>query len=423
MRVWMCVVALAAWGCDDGETGGAGGGVVDGGGVGGEGGQGGVGGEGGAGGEGGTGEGGAGGEGGTGEGGAGGTGEGGAGGGECAGANPQGCFGPEDCDSTEICDPAPDECVPTACECMDGEWVCTPDCGGGQCREPAACEGENPGGDQLPGCASDDDCAPGDVCDSAECLPVPCTCEDGEWLCPNLCGGQCVPEGACPGDNPGGTGEGICRIDADCGGGGWTCDLEACAQLPCDCVAGEWQCPDACGGLCVPPAACDGPNPAGCADDTGCAADEACLVDGEQCLSSFCECVDGNWACDDDCGGGRCVPAPECEGPNPQGCQFDFDCADVGGFCNIEACSPSVCECTFDGWACSDDCIGTCQVAGGGCDDPNPQGCANITDCGPGEDCVVDEDVCLSSGCVCDEEAGQWACLPDCGGGRCVAVE
>jgi hypothetical protein len=51
-------------------------------------------------------------------------------------------------------------------------------------------------------------------------------------------------------------------------------------------------------------------------------------------------------------------------------------------------------------------------------DGPNPQGCVG-TGCGDGEYCETNLEICVSSGCVCDEGSGSWACLPDCGGGIC----
>ncbi|MGK0357925.1 MAG: hypothetical protein ACI9U2_000208 [Bradymonadia bacterium] len=448
MRVWMSVVlAMSCWACDaedgdgavgqvDGGGAGAAGGEGGAGAMGGEGGAGAMGGEGGAGamgGEGGAGamggEGGAGamgGEGGAGamggEGGAGAMGGEGGGGGECDGPNPQGCFDGGDCESQEVCDLDVDACIPTACECDEtGEWTCTPDCGGGRCVEVVACDGENPGGANAPGCVADADCAEGDVCDASDCEPVPCDCVDGEWACINACGGQCAPAGQCAGENPGGDETGGCVRDADCADGE-QCDMSECLPLPCACVDGEWLCSDGCAGACLAPAACVGPNPAGCADDTGCAPDQACLHDGDACIPSNCECDDGDWLCDPDCGGGQCVAAPECEGPSPVGCAFDADCGADELCLQDGACRPSSCECGFGGWVCTEDCAGggLCQRVNGECAGPNPAGCANPTDCGADEACVVDEDVCRSSGCQCDAESGQWLCLRDCGGGACL---
>jgi hypothetical protein len=60
--------------------------------------------------------------------------------------------------------------------------------------------------------------------------------------------------------------------------------------------------------------ACATPNPAGC-KVTGCPSGKSCVAQG--CTSSGCICdaATGDWACDDDCGGGICVqagpPVPE----------------------------------------------------------------------------------------------------------------
>jgi hypothetical protein len=57
--------------------------------------------------------------------------------------------------------------------------------------------------------------------------------------------------------------------------------------------------------------ACEGPNPAGCAANA-CPPNAVCDTT-IGCLPSQCDCVDGQWACTDDCGGGVCVPVgPEC---------------------------------------------------------------------------------------------------------------
>ncbi len=50
---------------------------------------------------------------------------------------------------------------------------------------------------------------------------------------------------------------------------------------------------------------CDTPNPQGCVS-TGCNAGLTCDIN-VGCYSSSCTCSDGNWVCDPDCGGGKCV--------------------------------------------------------------------------------------------------------------------
>jgi hypothetical protein len=64
---------------------------------------------------------------------------------------------------------------------------------------------------------------------------------------------------------------------------------------------------------------------------------------------------------------------------------------------------------------------GTGGDPGTPCEGPNPQGCVG-TGCGEGEYCELNVDACISSGCVCDEGNGAWACLPDCGGGICLPL-
>ena len=55
------------------------------------------------------------------------------------------------------------------------------------------------------------------------------------------------------------------------------------------------------------------------------------------------------------------------------------------------------------------------------CVGENPEGCVNAG-CPEGQFCEFNVDACVSSGCVCDEAAGQWNCLPDCGGGLCMPL-
>lgn len=55
------------------------------------------------------------------------------------------------------------------------------------------------------------------------------------------------------------------------------------------------------------------------------------------------------------------------------------------------------------------------------CADFQPPGCME-SGCGEGEQCVVLEDECVSSGCLCEPATGEVVCTPDCNGGSCVKV-
>ncbi|MEM6991328.1 MAG: hypothetical protein AAF721_12540 [Myxococcota bacterium] len=198
------------------------------------------------------------------------------------------------------------------------------------------------------------------------------------------------------------------------------CD-DACADFG-DCCADK---ADVCDASEI---TCEGPNPAGCVE-TGCDADEVCATDTEQCVSSACECdaSTGQWQCTPDCGGGVCVPDDggdqACEGENPAGCA-ENGCGD-GEECvtDVGGCVPSACSC--DGstgtWLCTADCSGGVCVpaANEACEDENPAGCVS-TGCGAGQTCTTETDACTPSVCSCNEAAGTWDCTPDCGGGECV---
>jgi hypothetical protein len=156
------------------------------------------------------------------------------------------------CPEGQRCAVLPDSCVPSACGCDAGQWLCTADCGGGSCVPdvpPPACMGENPQGCLNDGCPAGQQCVFGDECTSSSCR---CDEQTGQWLCTRDCGG------------------GVCRP----------------VEGPC------------------------GPNPAGCAQ-TGCADGEACQVNDGECRPSACECdpATGRWGCTRDCNGGSCVPA------------------------------------------------------------------------------------------------------------------
>ncbi|MEZ4472441.1 MAG: hypothetical protein R3F60_16930 [bacterium] len=169
---------------------------------------------------------------------------------------------------------------------------------------------------------------------------------------------------------------------------------------------------------------CSTPNPAGCRQ-TGCPVGQACEVLPDDCIASSCQCdpVNDVWGCTEDCGGGRCVPAHACEGPNPQGCFGDGSGCAPGEVCQAlpDDCRPSGCGCDAETgtWICTADCGGgTCVAGPMGCEGPSPAGCRQ-TGCPAGQACEVLPNDCRPSSCMCTD-AGQWACTRDCGGGTCV---
>lgn len=154
----------------------------------------------------------------------------------CDEPNPAGCTSDDECGDGESCVTDTEACIPSACSCEGGSWLCTADCSGGVCEPDAepTCEDPNPAG-----CGSDDECGDGEVCvvDPNECISSACDCEGGVWQCtPDCNGGVCEPESAdaCAGPNPADT----CQSESDCIPSG------------CDCADGVWQCtPDCSGGL------------------------------------------------------------------------------------------------------------------------------------------------------------------------------
>ncbi len=165
------------------------------------------------------------------------------------------------------------------------------------------------------------------------------------------------------------------------------------------------------------PSDCDGPNPAGCVVNA-CPPDQVCDTN-VGCTPSSCACSNGEWACDDDCGGGTCVPiGAGCEGPNPAGC-VSTGCA-AGEVCDTElGCTPSGCSCdaSSGSWGCTADCGGgICIPDPQGCMDPYPGGCFE-TGCPLDQMCLMTSGVCVPSVCECVN--GGWSCTDDCGGGVC----
>ena len=115
------------------------------------------------------------------------------------------------------------------------------------------------------------------------------------------------------------------------------------------------------------PLECDGPNPQGCVS-TGCPDEQVCVVLDDDCIPSGCFCDEeiGDWACDDDCGGGRCVEPVTCRPPNPAGCTQEGCPGDLICVRDEDVCAPTSCECDplSGAWSCEDDCDG-----GGSCED------------------------------------------------------
>ncbi|RDV37605.1 hypothetical protein DV096_13965 [Bradymonadaceae bacterium TMQ3] len=228
----------------------------------------------------------------------------------CTEPDPTGCTDDDQCPGDQFCARGEDVCQPSSCICSEeGVWFCSEDCGGGECRDPEArCEEPNPAGCQdHEACASNELCVP----DEAQCTPTECVCtEEGEWFCNRDCSGKvCKPaDEACQGPNPEG-----CTQNSDCGAADLRCDIddEVCIPTGCSCQGGEWVCDEECGGgVCervLNGISCDlFENPQGCTPGS-CSAGKECVIDPEVCISSYCVCTElGEWACVDDCAGGEC---------------------------------------------------------------------------------------------------------------------
>ena len=117
---------------------------------------------------------------------------------ECPGPNPAGCVS-TGCADGFFCntDPAAG-CAPSGCACdtSTGSWGCTADCNGGICEPPAqGCPGPNPVGCLSPDAAP---CPEGQYCSTGPdtCASGACDCDEGTgmWLCtPDCGGGECRP--------------------------------------------------------------------------------------------------------------------------------------------------------------------------------------------------------------------------------------
>jgi hypothetical protein len=112
---------------------------------------------------------------------------------ECEGPAPGGCPA-RSCPDGQSCQLASGVCVPSRCDCVNGQWSCTRDCGGGRCVDTPSCTTPDPSG-----CENDDDCSPNEACEPPTltiCIPIDCACSPmgGEWQCREECsGGVCVP--------------------------------------------------------------------------------------------------------------------------------------------------------------------------------------------------------------------------------------
>lgn len=279
------------------------------------------------------------------------------------------------CGEGEECAVVPDQCQSSSCACMDGVWACTADCGEARAcqpvEEPQACTTPKPTTQE---CTVDADCGAEQFCAISAldvCVPTSCECSQGDWVCTDDCGraNECqdaTPQ-TCSGPDPSIQ---ECAVDADCAGAQVCVPSgdDGCAPSACSCMDGQWVCTADCGEI----RECRDPAPEVCGDqDPGqpfCnAVPMPCPVGQER------EAKDGCWGecvLEDTCES----PIEMCNGqrdPTYQECDVDADCGQ-GGTCEIGAqavCIPSSCSCDPDvGWTvCTDDCN-----APRACSYPNP---------------------------------------------------
>lgn len=170
-------------------------------------------------------------------------------------------------------------------------------------------------------------------------------------------------------------------------------------------------------------AQCSTPNPAGCTQE-GCPEGYLCLPNFEECAPSECQCIDGNWGCTRDCGGGgTCAPEPEplCPDTAPvcgvDGQTWADRCAAESN--GVEVFGQGTCEalcavigpcmedpvCGADGrtWSCAQEaiCAGTGVLHRGACE----QVCGADEDCDPGSFCDLRDNTCTTACELCD---GAW---------------
>lgn len=300
-------------------------------------------------------------------------------------------------------------CTPSSCSCEaeTGAWICTEDCGGGECVRA-------PGG----ACRDDADCPFGaQWCEDGVCQE----CNNDSVLCDIDCGdaGLLVRNGCHPcacAETPecGRAPRTGCNADTDCGPAeecvphvATVCIPSACA---CDEESGIWVCTGDCSlGLCRPRSAepCGTPNPAGCAGP-GCDAGFECRTfPAAPCIPSSCVCDEPSrtWACTDDCGGGVCVPS------EAWACATDADCVAGATWCEEGLCE----TCDNSGYVCRIACPeGTALVERNGC-----RPCA----CEPVNECVSDGECRPWQRCEPGPECLSWCPVGDptcCYGNRCV---
>ena len=220
--------------------------------------------------------------------------------------------------------------------------------GAGACATPNPAEGCSAGS-----------CPTGYVCDTSACRPSSCSCDpkDG-WVCTADCGqgGACVLEktNKCEGPDP----SAPCDAKECEKTPGFACQPDNCKPSTCSCGDNGWQCTADCGQgtSCRKVEKCTGPDPSAPCDPVECSKSQGFACQPDNCKPSICSCGPNGWECTADCGQGTsCVEITQCQGPDPS-----VDCkpggCEPGYSCEADACKPSSCGCTKQGWVCDTSC-------------------------------------------------------------------
>ncbi|MBM4371770.1 MAG: hypothetical protein FJ098_08955 [Deltaproteobacteria bacterium] len=298
--------------------------------------------------------------------------------GQCMPLPDPGCFSDADCAPGEICE-FPYGGVPLPCIPEDE------DCGVSDQAIYGICV---PG--PLPGCFSDADCAPGEICEFVEdCVPLPCLPEDEACFGTDCAGfGVCVP-----------VAQPECWSDADCPEG-FFCEPLYDGPYPGQGEKGGDAGMRAPMGICVP-------------------LPTECLSDADCKPGQICELVDCFWDCDgagEYCGGdcapyGTCVDVPV---PPPSECFVDEDCPE-GFECELLEGDTYPCDCDPQDEYCL---MMYCMPVGICVEDPDPNPC-KPTGCS-GQLCAAED---IATTCewmdhyACFQEAN---CGPFGPGGACA---
>ena len=320
-----------------------------------------------------------------------------------------------------------------------------PYCGNGRVDDGEACDDGNSNPDD--GCLSDctsaactpataaDDCNDGDVCTTERCVDGFCdwrgnseSCDDG-IACTS--GDRCSG-GVCRGTENCGAGE-FCNVERDtcesqepvCGNGrresGEACDdgnsnpddgcLSDCSIAECTPNNAERDCDD--GNVCTTERCVDGTcdwnsNSESCDDGISCTHRDRC--GGGVCRGTE-DCGGGEFcnverdACESQepvCGNGRREDGEACDDGNSNpddGCLSDCSTAectpgnaerdcDDGNVCTTERCVDGTCDWNSNSESCDD---GIACTSGDRC---SQGACAGYDDCGKGEVCHIERDMC-----------------------------